>query len=137
MHQKSSPGPQNARDVLGGADMADSEDELGGPDQAAGQDELGGPDQAAGCVEETAGLLGVSRMTVTRLVEDGRLPSVIIRRGKVQRTRRIPRAYIERIVADAGVGMQVDLDAHTAARIAEHLRSGDMHATTSRAPDQP
>jgi len=31
--------------------------------------------------EETAGLLGVSRMTVVRMADEGRLPSVVIRRG--------------------------------------------------------
>ena len=32
-------------------------------------------------LEETAGLLGVSRMTVARMADEGRLPSVVIRRG--------------------------------------------------------
>src|SRR5215467_8186852 len=42
-------------------------------------------------LEETAGLLGVSRMTVARMADEGRLPSVVIRRGRVQKIRRIPR----------------------------------------------
>ena len=32
-------------------------------------------------LEETAELLGVSRMTVARMADEGRLPSVVIRRG--------------------------------------------------------
>src|SRR5262249_3001107 len=32
-------------------------------------------------MEETAELLGVSRMTVARMADEGRLPSVVIRRG--------------------------------------------------------
>src|SRR5690349_12326488 len=35
-------------------------------------------------LEETAELLGVSRMTVARMADEGRLPSVVIRRGRVQ-----------------------------------------------------
>jgi excisionase family DNA binding protein len=36
-------------------------------------------------LEETAELLGVSRMTVARMADEGRLPSVVIRRGRVQK----------------------------------------------------
>src|SRR5215471_14857110 len=36
-------------------------------------------------MEETAGLLEVSRMTVARMADEGRLPSVVIRRGRVQK----------------------------------------------------
>jgi excisionase family DNA binding protein len=71
-------------------------------------------------VEETAELLRVSRMTVTRMADEGRLPSVVIRRGRVQKTRRIPRAFVDRIVADASGGAQVDMEEYTAAWLAEH-----------------
>jgi excisionase family DNA binding protein len=71
-------------------------------------------------LEETAELLGVSRMTVTRMADEGRLPSVVIRRGRVQKTRRIPRAFVDRIVADASGGAQVDMEEYTAAWLAEH-----------------
>ena len=37
-------------------------------------------------LEETAGLLGVSRMTVARMADEGRLPSVVIRRGRSKNT---------------------------------------------------
>ena len=71
-------------------------------------------------LEETAGLLGVSRMTVARMADEGRLPSVVIRRGRVQKIRRIPRAFVDRIVADACAGAEVDLEESTAAWLAEH-----------------
>ena len=71
-------------------------------------------------LEETAELLRVSRMTVTRMADEGRLPSVVIRRGRVQKTRRIPRAFVDRIVADASGGAQVDMEEYTAAWLAEH-----------------
>jgi excisionase family DNA binding protein len=71
-------------------------------------------------LEETTGLLGVSRMTVARMADEGRLPSVVIRRGKVQKIRRIPRAFVDRIVADACAGAKVDLEESRAAWLAEH-----------------
>jgi excisionase family DNA binding protein len=71
-------------------------------------------------LEETAGLLGVSRMTVARMADEGRLPSVVIRRGRVQKIRRIPRAFVDRIVTDACAGAEVDLEKYTAAWLAEH-----------------
>jgi excisionase family DNA binding protein len=71
-------------------------------------------------LEETAELLGVSRMTVARMADDGRLPSVVIRRGRVQKTRRIPRAFVDRIVADACAGGHVDMGEYAAAWLAEH-----------------
>jgi excisionase family DNA binding protein len=71
-------------------------------------------------LEETAQLLGVSRMTVARMADEGRLPSVIIRRGRVQKTRRIPRAFVDKMVADACAGAQVDMEEYAAAWLAEH-----------------
>ena len=71
-------------------------------------------------LEETAGLLGVSRMTVARMADEGRLPSVVIRRGRVQRIRRIPRAFVDRIVADACAGAEVDLEEYAAVWLAEY-----------------
>jgi excisionase family DNA binding protein len=71
-------------------------------------------------LEETAGLLGVSRMTVARMADEGRLPSVVIRRGRVQKIRRIPRAFVDRIVADACAGAEVDLEEYAAVWLAEH-----------------
>ena len=78
-------------------------------------------------LEETAELLGVSRMTVARMADEGRLPSVVIRRGRVQKTRRIPRAFVDRIVADASAGAQVDMEVYATAWLAAHAPTpGDM-----------
>jgi excisionase family DNA binding protein len=74
-------------------------------------------------LEETAELLGVSRMTVARMADEGQLPSVVIRRGRVQKTRRIPRAFVDRMVADASAGAQVDLEEYAAVWLAEHARA--------------
>jgi excisionase family DNA binding protein len=71
-------------------------------------------------LEETAQLLGVSRMTVARLADEGRLPSVVIRRGRVQKTRRIPRAFVNRLVAEACAGTKVDMEEHAAAWLAQY-----------------
>jgi excisionase family DNA binding protein len=74
-------------------------------------------------LEETAELLGVSRMTVARMADEGRLPSVVIRRGRVQKTRRIPRAFVDQMIADACAGAQVDMEEYAAAWLTE-----DAHA---------
>ncbi|HEY2641425.1 MAG TPA: helix-turn-helix domain-containing protein [Streptosporangiaceae bacterium] len=74
-------------------------------------------------LEETAQLLGVSRMTVARLAEEGHLPSIVIRRGRVQKTRRIPRAFVERMLADACAGAEIDMEQYTAAWLAEQAAS--------------
>jgi excisionase family DNA binding protein len=76
-------------------------------------------------LEETAELLGVSRMTVARMADEGQLPSVVIRRGRVQKTRRIPRAFVDRMVADACAGAQVDMEEYAIAWLAEHTRMPD------------
>jgi excisionase family DNA binding protein len=83
-------------------------------------------------LEETAGLLGVSRMTVARMADEGRLPSVVIRRGRVQKIRRIPRAFVDRIVADACAGAEVDLEESTAAWLAEHALASPKASTAFR-----
>ena len=87
-------------------------------------------------LEETAGLLGVSRMTVARMADEGRLPSVVIRRGRVQKIRRIPRAFVDRIVADACAGAEVDLEEYTVAWLAEHALASPQ-ASTAFQRDEP
>jgi excisionase family DNA binding protein len=81
-------------------------------------------------LEETAELLGVSRMTVARMVDEGRLPSVIVRRGRVQKTRRVPRAFVDRMVADACAGAQVDMEQYAAAWLGQ-----DAHTPDGAGPD--
>jgi excisionase family DNA binding protein len=80
-------------------------------------------------LEETAELLRVSRMTVARMADEGRLPSVIVRRGRVQKTRRIPRAFVDQMIADASAGAQVDLEEYAAAWL-----TGDAHAAGDGVP---
>jgi excisionase family DNA binding protein len=74
-------------------------------------------------VAETAEMLKVSRMTIVRLVDERRIPSVIVRRGTSQKIRRIPRAFIERLVAEADTGVQVDLEQFTAAWLDQPVRT--------------
>jgi excisionase family DNA binding protein len=83
-------------------------------------------------LEETAELLGVSRMTVARMADEGRLPSVVVRRGRVQKTRRIPRAFVDRMIADVCAGAQVDMAEYAAAWLTEHAL-----ARSAEAPDPP
>jgi excisionase family DNA binding protein len=91
----------------------------GGAQSASSSDPVG--DRPLLDLEETAELLGVSRMTVARMADEGRLPSVVVRRGRVQKTRRIPRAFVDRMVADACAGAQVDMEEYTATWLAEHV----------------
>jgi excisionase family DNA binding protein len=90
-------------------------------------------------VAETARLLKVSRMTVVRLIDERRIPAVIVRRGGSQKIRRIPRAFILRLLADANAGAQVDVDQLTTAWLAEMARPevgperGVGYATSSSA----
>ena len=86
-------------------------------------------------LKETAELLGVSRMTVARMADEGRLPSVVVRRGRVQKTRRIPRAFVDRMVADACAGAQVDMEEYAAAWLAEHPQAAG--GTTQDASQKP
>jgi len=74
-------------------------------------------------VTQAAELLGVSRSTVIRLADEGQLPAIVIRTGKVQKTRRIPRAFVERMITDAAAGRHVDMDTYTTAWLAEHAQS--------------
>jgi excisionase family DNA binding protein len=84
-------------------------------------------------VAETAEMLKVSRMTIVRLVDERRIPSVIVRRGSSQKIRRIPRAFIERLIAEVDMGAQVDLEQLTAAWLDQLARrdSGNTAATAS------
>jgi excisionase family DNA binding protein len=81
-------------------------------------------------LDETADLLRVSRMTVTRMVDEGILPSIIIRRGRVQKIRRIPRAFVQHIVAEAIAGAQVDLEEYAAAWLAKYTQIAELRNST-------
>ncbi len=96
---------------------------LAAANAAAGQSADPAGDAQLIDVEETAELLRVSRMTVIRMADEGLLPAIVVRRGKVQKIRRIPRAFVERMIADAAAGARVDMDQHAAAWLAEHARN--------------
>ena len=87
-------------------------------------------------LEETAELLGVSRMTVARMTDEGRLPSVVVRRGRVQKVRRIPRAFVDRMVADAAAGAQVDLEEYAAVWLANQARLPQLTSVNSDEPEE-
>ena len=99
----------------------------GGAQSAQPADPIGGRPLLD--LEETAELLGVSRMTVARMADEGRLPSVVIRRGRVQKTRRIPRAFVDQMIADACAGAQVDMEEYAAAWL-----TGDAYPAGDGAP---
>ena len=83
-------------------------------------------------LEETAELLGVSRMTVARMADEGRLPSVVVRRGRVQKNSPDPRAFVDKMVAAAAAGAQVDLEEYAAAWLAKQLPAIPAHARDQR-----
>ena len=77
------------------------------------------PARAAGprpmlTVQQTAALLGMSRMTVIRKADAGELPCVVVSRGTRQKMRRFPRAAIEELAAIGGGGAHVELIEYTA-----------------------
>jgi len=83
-------------------------------------------------LKEAARLLRVSRMTVTRLCESGRLPCVVVARGGRQKLRRVPRAFIDAVAAHAlAAGGEVDLADFASAWLA---RRGGAGAATAYAP---
>lgn len=55
-------------------------------------------------VAQTASLLGVSRMTITRMADAGELPCVVITRSGKKKTRRFPRSSIEKLALGKNSG---------------------------------
>jgi excisionase family DNA binding protein len=85
-------------------------------------------------LREAARLLGVSRMTVTRLCDQGRLPCVVVAQGAQQKLRRVPRAFIDAVAAEAlAVGGEVDLAEFASAWLARHGGTGADAPGASRA----
>lgn len=61
-------------------------------------------------LKEAARMLRVSRMTVARLCDQGRIPCVVVAEGARQKLRRVPRAFIDSVVSEAlSVAGQVDM----------------------------
>jgi len=76
------------------------------PAPSAGQD--GRPDLPPLLApQQAADLMGVSRNTVDRMVEDGDLPSVPLRQGSRQRMVRIPKAFVLAMLADLNAGQSI------------------------------
>lgn len=83
-------------------------------------------------LKEAARLLGVSRMTVTRLCDNGRLPCVVVARGGRQKLRRVPRAFIDAVAAEAlAAGGEVDLAEFASAWLARHGGPGIVPAAAA------
>jgi excisionase family DNA binding protein len=57
--------------------------------------------------QQAADLMGVSRNTIDRMVEDGDLPSVPLRQGSRQRMVRIPKAFVLAMLADLNAGKSI------------------------------
>jgi len=80
-------------------------------------------------LREAARLLDVPRMTVTRLCDQGRLPCVVVAQGARQKLRRVPRAFIDAVAAEALVaGGEVDLAGFASASLARHTGAGRSRA---------
>src|SRR5262249_8826663 len=85
-------------------------------------------------LREAARLLDVSRMTVTRLCDQGRLPCVVVAQGARQKLRRGARALIDAGAAGAvAVGGEVDLAGFASAWLARHGGTGEAVPGASRA----
>jgi excisionase family DNA binding protein len=63
---------------------------------------------------QVAKLIGVSRNTVDRMVADGELPSVVLRRGARQQMVRIPKAFVLQLLRDLNSGARVSLREYAA-----------------------
>jgi len=63
---------------------------------------------------QVARLIGVSRQTVDRMVDDGELPSVVLRQGGRQRMVRIPARFVIEMLADLNSGTRVSLKEYAA-----------------------
>jgi excisionase family DNA binding protein len=57
--------------------------------------------------QQAADLLGISRNTVDRMVDDGDLPFVPLRAGARQRMVRIPKAFVLAMLADLNAGRSI------------------------------
>lgn len=70
-------------------------------------------------VDETATLFRVSRETVRRMVHQGRLAALVLGSGQ-QAQIRVPRAFVDRVLAEVAAGRTVVMAELAAAWGAEH-----------------
>lgn len=59
-------------------------------------------------------LTGISRQTVDRMVRDGELPSIELRRGRRQRMVRVPKRFVLELLAELNAGTSICLADYTA-----------------------
>jgi hypothetical protein len=59
-------------------------------------------------------MMGISRQTVDRMVDDAELPSVVLRQGTRQRMVRIPARFVVEMLSDLNSGTRVCLKDYTA-----------------------
>ena len=86
---------------------------------------VAGGDEPLMDLMEAARLLRVSRMTITRLCDSGRLPCVVVARGGRQKLRRVPRAFIDAVASEALAACgEVDLAEFASAWLARHGGAG-------------
>jgi excisionase family DNA binding protein len=59
--------------------------------------------------QQVADLMGISRNTVDRMVEDGELPGIVLREGNRQRMVRVPKGFVLQLIRDLNKGAQISL----------------------------
>jgi len=59
--------------------------------------------------QQVADLLGISRNTVDRMVEDGELPGIVLREGSRQRMVRVPKIFVLQLITDLNKGARISL----------------------------
>lgn len=58
---------------------------------------------------QAADLLGVSRNTVDRMIQDGELPSIVLREGTRQRMVRVPKGFVLQMIRDLEAGARISM----------------------------
>lgn len=64
--------------------------------------------------QQAADLIGVSRNTIDRMVDDGELPSIVLREGTRQRMVRVPKSFVLQMLSDLESGAHIRLREYTA-----------------------
>jgi excisionase family DNA binding protein len=59
--------------------------------------------------QQVADLMGISRNTVDRMVDDGELPGIVLREGSRQRMIRVPKAFVLQLLRDLNGGERISL----------------------------
>jgi excisionase family DNA binding protein len=59
--------------------------------------------------QQVADLMGISRNTVDRMVDDGELPGIVLREGSRQRMVRVPKAFVLQLLRDLNGGARISL----------------------------